>query len=188
MPIRFHRILNIIPGVRVNVSKGGLSTSVGPRGADINFGKRGVTTNAGLPGTGLSYRQTLGKPGSWIGIATFIVALALSAYRYSDKIAAYFSHPASAPATAAALVHPSRASTAAKAVEPAAAPAAGVRYVHRSNSNLYAEPRNGAPTLKKEDRGAQLTLLATAGKWSKVQDGALTSWMKTSVLGENPPD
>jgi hypothetical protein len=73
-------------------------------------------------------------------------------------------------------------------VEPAAAPAAGVRYVHRSNSNLYAEPRNGAPTLKKEDRGAQLTLLATAGKWSKVQDGALTSWMKTSVLGENPPD
>ena len=85
MPIRFHRILNIIPGVRVNVSKGGLSTSVGPRGADINFGKRGVTTNAGLPGTGLSYRQTLGKPGSWIGIATFIVALALSAYRYGER-------------------------------------------------------------------------------------------------------
>jgi len=188
MPWRFHRILNIIPGVRVNVSKGGVSTSVGPRGADINIGRHGVTTNAGLPGTGLSYRQKLGKPGSWMGIATVIVALALSAYRYSDKIAAYFSHPAATPATTSTVARASRSNTAAKAVETAAAPAAGIRYVHRGNSNLYAEPRNGSPTLKKEDRGAQLTLLATAGKWTKVQDGAITGWMKTSVLGENPPD
>jgi hypothetical protein len=31
---RFHRDLNIIPGVRLNVSKSGVSTSVGPHGAD----------------------------------------------------------------------------------------------------------------------------------------------------------
>jgi hypothetical protein len=186
---RFHRILNIIPGVKVHVSKSGLSTSVGPRGADINIGRHGVTTNAGLPGTGLSYRQKLGKPGSWIGIATFIVALALGAYRYSDRIAAYFSHPAVPAATSSAVVdHPTRSATAANAVEEAAIPASGVRYVHRGNTNLRAAPSNSAATLKKEAKGAQVTLLAVAGKWSKVQDGATVGWMRTSVLGEGPPN
>ncbi len=184
---RFHRILNIIPGVRVNVSKGGLSTSVGPRGADINIGKHGVTTNAGLPGTGLSYRQKLGKPGSWLGIGTFVVALALGAYRYSDRIAAYFSHPATPAATSGAMVGGSRGATAAKAVEDAAVPASGVRYVHRGNTNLRDAPANSAATLKKEARGAQVTLLAVAGKWSKVQDGATIGWVKSSILGEDPP-
>jgi hypothetical protein len=184
---RFHRVLNIIPGVKVHVSKSGLSTSVGPRGADINIGRRGVTTNAGLPGTGLSYRQKLGKPGSWIGIATFIVALALGAYRYSDRIAAYFSHPA-APVAATTAGHPAHQATAARAVEDAATPAGGIRYVHRGNTNLRAAPSNSAATLKKEEKGAQVTLLAVAGKWSKVQDGATVGWMRTSVLGDAPPN
>jgi hypothetical protein len=189
MPWRFHRILKIIPGVRVNVGKGGVSTSVGPRGADINIGRHGVTTNAGLPGTGLSYRQKLGRPGSWIGIATVIVALALSAYRYSDEIAAYF-HPAAPPPSVTASAAPphARGRNAADAVIAAATPASGVRYVRRNNSDLRAKPSSSAPAIAKEARGAQVTLLGVAGKWSQVRVGDTTGWMRTSVLGETPPN
>jgi hypothetical protein len=189
MPWRFHRILKIIPGVRVNVGKGGVSTSVGPRGADINIGRHGVSTDAGLPGTGLSYRQKLGRPGSWIGIATLIVALALSAYRYSDKIAAYF-HPAPAATQAStgdAPARHARSSGGAAAVILAATPASGVRYVRRGNSDLRATPSSSAPAIAKEAKGAQVTLLAVAGKWSQVRVGAQTGWMRSSVLGETPP-
>lgn len=188
MPWRFHRILNIIPGVRVNVGKGGISTSVGPRGADINIGRQGVTTNAGLPGTGLSYRQRLGKPGSWIGIATVIAALSLSAYRYSDKIAAYFSHPAATATTAGAPPgRRTRTSNAADGVIAAATPASGTRYVRRNNSDLRGRPATSAPAIAKEAKGTQVALLAVSGKWSQVRAGALTGWMRSSVLGDAPP-
>jgi Protein of unknown function (DUF4236) len=54
MPIRFRRSFTIFPGVKVNVSKGGISLSVGKRGATLNFSKRGVRQTVGIPGTGLS--------------------------------------------------------------------------------------------------------------------------------------
>jgi hypothetical protein len=54
MPIRFRRSFNIFPGVKVNVSKGGFSISVGKRGATLNFSKRGVRQTVGIPGSGLS--------------------------------------------------------------------------------------------------------------------------------------
>jgi hypothetical protein len=190
MPWRFQRRITIFPGVRINIGKGGVSTSVGPKGADVNIGKHGVTTNAGLPGTGLSYRQRIGKPGSWLGIGLFVVALALGAYRYSDKIAAYFSHPTAT--TAAGRTEPvphrtARGSTAADAVVAAAEPASGVRYVRRANSDLRAKPSTSSPAIAHEAKGAKVTLLAVAGKWSKVNDGTQDGWMRTSVLGEMPP-
>lgn len=45
----------------MNLSKGGLSWSVGPRGASMTFGRRGVASNLGIPGTGLSFRHTYGE-------------------------------------------------------------------------------------------------------------------------------
>ena len=190
MPWRFQRRITIFPGVRINIGKGGVSTSVGPKGADVNIGKHGVTTNAGLPGTGLSYRQRIGKPGSWLGIGLFVVALALGAYRYSDKIAAYFNHPTATTAAGHAEPAPHRAtrgSTAADAVIAAAEPASGTRYVRRGNSVLRAKPSASSPAIAHETKGARVTLLAVAGVWSKVNDGTQEGWMRTSVLGEAPP-
>lgn len=57
--IRFQKRLSLLPGVRLNISKSGISTSLGPRGASINVGRRGIYGNIGVPGTGLSYRQRL---------------------------------------------------------------------------------------------------------------------------------
>ena len=38
MSILFRRRIKIIPGVRLNISKSGLSASVGVRGASMTFG------------------------------------------------------------------------------------------------------------------------------------------------------
>ena len=58
MPFRFRKSFKILPGVRLNVSKGGVSTSLGGRGHEVNVGKRGVKTTLGIPGTGISYTST----------------------------------------------------------------------------------------------------------------------------------
>ena len=56
----FRRRIRLIPGVRLNVSKSGLSTSLGVRGASVTLGGRGGPyTNVGIPGTGLYSRTRI---------------------------------------------------------------------------------------------------------------------------------
>lgn len=58
MGLRFQKRIKIFPGVYINLSKSGVSASVGGHGATVNVGhtgKRMVTF--GIPGTGLSYRM-----------------------------------------------------------------------------------------------------------------------------------
>ena len=61
MAFRFRRAIRLIPGIRLNISKSGVSTTVGPRGASVTIGKRGIYANTGIPGTGMSYRTRLDK-------------------------------------------------------------------------------------------------------------------------------
>jgi hypothetical protein len=58
--LRFRKSWSILPGVKLNVSKTGVSTSLGGHGATVNIGTRSRTATIGLPGTGLSYRMPLG--------------------------------------------------------------------------------------------------------------------------------
>jgi hypothetical protein len=55
MGFRFHRSIKILPGIRLNFGKRGVSTSIGVRGAHVTFGKTGTRTTVGLPGSGISY-------------------------------------------------------------------------------------------------------------------------------------
>jgi len=64
MPIRFRKSFKIFPGVKVNVSKGGISVSVGKPGATLNFSKHGVRQTIGLPGSGVSQTSYLFKNNS----------------------------------------------------------------------------------------------------------------------------
>lgn len=60
MGFRFFRRINIIPGITLNVSKSGVSTSAGVKGAHVTLGgTRGTRTTVGIPGTGLSCSQTM---------------------------------------------------------------------------------------------------------------------------------
>lgn len=55
MGFRFRQSVKILPGVRLNIGKRGMSVSVGGKGATTNISRRGVRTTLGIPGTGLSY-------------------------------------------------------------------------------------------------------------------------------------
>lgn len=59
MGLRFYKKVKLIPGVKLNISKSGVSVSVGVPGASVTTGKKGTYLNAGLPGTGLSYRMRI---------------------------------------------------------------------------------------------------------------------------------
>ena len=59
MGFRFRRSVKVFPGVRVNFSGSGVSTSVGSRGTSVTIGKRGTYLNLGVPGTGVSFRQRI---------------------------------------------------------------------------------------------------------------------------------
>jgi hypothetical protein len=61
MPVRFRRTFTLFPGVKVNVSKGGMSITVGRKGFHLNFSKHGVRQTTGLPGSGISHTSYLFK-------------------------------------------------------------------------------------------------------------------------------
>ncbi|MBP5212446.1 MAG: DUF4236 domain-containing protein [Pyramidobacter sp.] len=59
MGLRFRKSITLIPGlVTLNISKTGVSLSLGPRGKSISVGTGGVYGNIGL-GKGMSYRKKL---------------------------------------------------------------------------------------------------------------------------------
>ncbi|MBN8587922.1 MAG: DUF4236 domain-containing protein [Rhodothermia bacterium] len=59
MSWNYRKRIKIIPGVHLNFSKNGISTSIGFKGASLNFGKNGTYLNTSIPGTGLYNRQKL---------------------------------------------------------------------------------------------------------------------------------
>jgi hypothetical protein len=59
---RFRKSFKVMPGVRLNLSKRGLSATIGASPLSVGIGQAGVYANASIPGTGLSYRQRLDMP------------------------------------------------------------------------------------------------------------------------------
>lgn len=55
----YRKRVRIAPGVHLNLSRRGVSTTIGVRGASVNFGKKGMYVNTGIPGTGFYNRQKI---------------------------------------------------------------------------------------------------------------------------------
>jgi len=62
MAFRFQKRIKLLPGITLNVSKGGLSTSVGVKGARVTVGRGQTRSTVGLPGTGISHTSIVRKP------------------------------------------------------------------------------------------------------------------------------
>ena len=86
MGFRFRKRLKILPGLWLNVSKGGVSTSVGVKGLTVNLKDGKTRTTASIPGTGISYSETASeKPGApagnpVAGVIFVFLAIALLAF------------------------------------------------------------------------------------------------------------
>ena len=82
LPLRFWHRVRIVPGLRMNLSKSGVSVSVGRRGAWYTAGRRGQRVTVGAPGTGLFWteklepRRTASQAGrQWLGVFIAIAAI-----------------------------------------------------------------------------------------------------------------
>lgn len=60
MAWKFRKRLTLFPGFRINLSKSGLSATVGIRGLSVNVGQNGAFLNTGIPGTGIYDRKRIG--------------------------------------------------------------------------------------------------------------------------------
>jgi L,D-peptidoglycan transpeptidase YkuD (ErfK/YbiS/YcfS/YnhG family) len=84
MGFRFRKTFKVAPGIKLNLSKSGVSTSIGGRGLTANLRGGRAKTTVGVPGTGLSFssitRSSIsGGSVLWlIGIA-IVVALLFAA-------------------------------------------------------------------------------------------------------------
>ncbi|MDR3138454.1 MAG: DUF4236 domain-containing protein [Treponema sp.] len=66
--MRFRKSIKIAPGLKINLSKSGVSTTIGAKGLSANIGDRGAYLNTGIPGTGVSARHKIaGGDGSKSG-------------------------------------------------------------------------------------------------------------------------
>lgn len=61
MTWNFRRRIKVLPGVSLNVSKKGVSTTFGEKEASITTGKNGTYLNTSIPGTGMYNRQKIGS-------------------------------------------------------------------------------------------------------------------------------
>jgi hypothetical protein len=75
---RFRKTFSILPGVRINLSKTGVSGSLGGHGATLNVGHGKENVTLGVPGTGLSYRT----PASTALILALVVAAVVVGIAY----------------------------------------------------------------------------------------------------------
>ena len=72
MGLRFNKRIKIMPGVKLNIGLGGISTTIGPRGASLNAVKKGVYANVGLPGTGILSRTKIAGTTARSGTASVL--------------------------------------------------------------------------------------------------------------------
>lgn len=64
MGIRFRKRIRIVKGLTLNLGRSGASWTIGRPGASVNVRGDKVTGTVGISGTGVSYRRSLGRPGT----------------------------------------------------------------------------------------------------------------------------
>src|SRR4051812_41066116 len=194
---RLFRRIKIAPGVTVNVSKSGLSTSFGPKGAKVTIGKRGIRKTVGLPGTGMYY-TSVSKPASsrrdvvaatsgrsrrwlWIVIGIVLVAALANAALGSGKGGAAPSLPpaglglVAGASVAAATLIPDESSI--HAAEPSDAPGAA------APTALVVKVKSRTETVSRGDKATVSARTSPRAKCSIEVDYA-SGPSKAAGLGE----
>ncbi len=185
MGLRFRKSLRIAPGIRLNLSQRGVSTTLGPRGASINLGSSGTRGNVGIPGTGLSYSQQLsgrGRGGGAGGAATqqvgqsggcaligfigFIVLL-IGMCSKDDMTSTPGSSLSSRDSANEALV-------------------AETRYVSAQSLNCRAEPSASGKKVGGLAQNDTAEVVETSGTWSKLRRASGDCWVASSFLAVSP--
>lgn len=161
MGFRFRKTIGLIPGVRVNLSKTGVSASVGGKGATVNIGTKGATGTVGLPGTGMSYRQPLRKLG-W-GLILLLAVAAAAFYWLRHK-------------------PPTPTATGPSETPLAVTPREGTAIVNAPSATCRETPGRDGKVALKLGRGDIVDVVAREGAWTKVKPGAFDCWVSNRTI------
>jgi hypothetical protein len=166
------------------LSRSGVSTTVGVRGASVTLGKKGTYANVGLPGSGVSYRTRI--DGDTEGhepraaerkrsslLPMLVVALALG----GGALAFFGLKIPRAPAPIAAT--PVAAAPAAAPV--AQAPAAETVTIAKRSTALKAEPSRKSEKLGTAHQGDSFTVFSRQGVWLQVGHAQPEGWIAASA-------
>ncbi|MDT0574837.1 DUF4236 domain-containing protein [Croceicoccus sp. F390] len=189
MGFRFHKSIRLLPGVRLNLSKSGVSTTFGVRGANVNVGKRGIRRTIGLPGTGISHTAVLSsetkglkqgpfdsdqvqrRPNSRYGcLALLIVAILLI---WLSSCNSELPHdPNLAPASGAASNFTN----------------GQTAYVTASRLNMRDGPSKADSVMGQLPIGSQVRILDRSSEWLKVAHNGAMLWISAEHVSETGPD
>jgi len=164
MGFRFRRSVRLLPGIRLNFSGSGVSTSIGGKGATLNIGRRGARATVGLPGTGLSYSTPVGQPSPAVGSAP-------RRFGYAWMLA-----------IAGALAAVATCSMKQSGDPSAAGPAADAKtlYVAALSLNCRSQPSPAAPVKQAFPIGTAVRTGETHGDWTKAVEP--DCWMSSAFL------
>ena len=182
MGFRFRKTIRLLPGLRLNISKSGLSTSIGGKGATLNLGPRGARGTVGIPGTGLSYSTMLGGrrkrgagealPGAAArgagGLGCLLLLGGLIALAALGRCAAAPDAPV--PETP---------------IAPARGAATETAYVTASRLNCRAEPTMDGAVVRTLARGDAVQVGERSGVWARIAGGE-TCWASGAHLAARP--
>ena len=184
MGFRFRRSLRIAPGLRLNFSKSGISTSIGGRGATYNIGPRGTRTTVGLPGTGLFWTSSSGRGSSASGEDSSFGDNSPS----SSARAAGCGWVVALIALIAVIGMCSSKTPAPSTSTPTAAPQASTFYVKVRSANCRSAPASTASVVTGVSRGDSVLVSEQLGDWSHVTDGGRDCWISSDLLSSTTAD
>lgn len=164
---RFRRSVKLLPGIRLNFSRSGITTTLGPRGAHVTVGGKRARVTTGIPGTGISYttllphQQTSGAQppartstgGALLALLAFAATIGFCNREHSTPPAV--NNRAVSPISAAASVSPPR------LVE-----TSSPFFVAVDALNARDAP-NGR-LLGKISRGEMVSVFETADGWARI--------------------
>ncbi|MDP8912658.1 MAG: DUF4236 domain-containing protein [Pseudomonadota bacterium] len=162
--------MKILPGVRLNFSRGGLSTSIGGKGARLTLGKRGARGSVGIPGTGFSYSAPLTRgerseasQGSAGCLLIAIVAAGLVSLGMCSTDEASTPPPAVTASTAKSL------------------------FVMASALNCRASPDEWAAIIRKLPRRETVSVAEERSDWSRIEGVDRECWVASKYLTATLP-
>lgn len=171
MGFRFRRSVKLMPGVRLNFSTRGISTSLGGRGATVNISRRGARATVGMPGTGLSYSTQLSGAGQPASQATAPGAPLASWIVIGIVVLLIGSCLARSPGPSAQPLAP-------------VAPVLPSKTVAGDIVNCRAAPSTSAPVADRFTKGTVVNTLGGSAGWTKVSHVGGDCWIADTLLTE----
>ena len=191
MGFRFRRSVRLFPGIRLNLSGSGISTSIGVRGASVNIGTHGVRGTVGIPGSGLSYSDKLGWPDSprpltvgpsadqTMRLSGFGWGALIAVAALGVMLARCASVTGSSPLPLSSAVPPPHSAIPAER--------ALTEYVNARTLNCRAAPSTGATVIAALPKGTIVLDHEVLSEWSRVSAERTQCWVDHPIPDDAAP-